>query len=49
MADIAAWVVAENEARPRPRPTHTRIEEGMEIALWMSGKALLREYERRGE
>jgi hypothetical protein len=49
LADIAAWVAAAKEGGPRAEPAHARINEGIEIALWMSGKALLREYERRSE
>jgi hypothetical protein len=49
LADIAAWVATAKEPGLSPKTAHTRINEGIDIALWISGKALLREYERRFE
>jgi len=44
LADVAAWVAAQ-----RRGGTRAQAVEGIEMTLWMSGRALLREYERRLE
>jgi hypothetical protein len=50
LLDIAELVAAARAGGMRSPPTHkTRIVEGVEMSLWISGKALLGEFERIAE